>query len=115
MINYESPVFVSLVLYTIYALLLFAAGLTAWSVVRGLRLQGRLPHGRVAMGVGLLLVLTLTATWLLASTKPLNVNGKLFADVFWLRTSDMLIGTSVVLIVVAVASIVVSQIINRKS
>ena len=41
MINYESPLYIDIVLYTIYALLLAATVLTVWSAVRSLRLQGR--------------------------------------------------------------------------
>lgn len=107
MINYASPTFVSLVLWVLYVLLALALGLTAWSVLRGTRLQGRLPHGRLPWAVAALVVLTMGASWLAASTEPLRVNGKTYDNVFWLRTSDMLIGTSAVLMAVAVALVVI--------
>ena len=112
--NFESPTFVSLVLITIYVLLLVATALTVWSVLRGLRLQGKdggrengVPARSIALLTAALLVVTMGATWLLGSTKPMVVNGKAFADTFWLRTSDMLITTPIVLIVMlAIVSIV---------
>ena len=114
MINYESPLYVSIVLYTIYALLLLATALTGGSVIRSMHLQGTeggRQHGVPARSIVLftiaLLVVTMAVTWLLGSTKPLMNNGKAFTDTFWLKTSDMLIITPIVLIVVlCVASLV---------
>ena len=107
MINYESPLYVSIVLYTIYALLLLAAALTGWSVVRSLRLQGKeggrlhgVPARRITLITLALVVATMAVTWMLGSTKPLMNNGKTFADAFWLKTSDMFIITPIVLIAV---------------
>ena len=106
MIDYESPTYVSIVLYTIYGLLLLAVVLTGWSMVRSLRLQGKeggwqngVPARRIAFLTVALLVLTMAITWLLGSTKPLSINGETFSDAFWLKTSDMLIATSIVLII----------------
>ena len=47
-------------------------------------------------------VLYNNAAYLLAGTQPLVINGKPFSDTFWLRTSDMFINTSVVLILIAI-------------
>ena len=112
MIDLSSPLFVELLLWTIYVLIAVAVGLTAWSLVRGVRLQGRgavqsygIPVGRIAWGVAALLVVVLGVTFALGSTEPLTVNGRTFADAFWLRTSDMLINTSFVLILIAVLGV----------
>ncbi|MCR5680027.1 MAG: hypothetical protein K6G08_07465 [Prevotella sp.] len=113
MIDYESPLFISIQLYAMYALLLAAAGLTVWSLVRSARMLGGsrqtdngIPVRRIAWLSVLLLVLTLLLTWLLADTTPLTINSKTYADVFWLRVSDMLINTSLILIIVAAAGTV---------
>ena len=110
MMNFASPLFVDIVLCTIYVLLLAAVALTAWSVVRGLRTRGGegasehgVPARKIALLTLALLLLTLGTTWLLGSTAPLTVNGKPFTSAFWLKTSDMLIATPVVLAVVLVA------------
>ncbi len=105
---YESPLFVELLLDGIYLLLIAVVGLTAWSALRTVRLrkgqdgEERIPARGIAWGVAALLVLTLSATALLADTTPLTINGKTFSDTFWLRVSDMLINTSGVLMLVAI-------------
>lgn len=116
MIDYESPVFVSIVLYTIYALLLLAVGLTVWSVVRSLRMRGKEHASRKVIWSTLaLLLVTLGATWLMAGTKPLNVNGRLYDNSTWLRISDILIMTPIILIVVIAVLMIVAEVIRRRS
>ena len=112
MLNPSSPVFIELLLWTMYALLAAAVGLTCWSLVHGFRLRGRgpvrsngIPVGRIAWGTVALLVVTLLLTYILGSTEPLTINGNIYADAFWLRVSDMLINTSLVLIGVAVIGV----------
>ncbi|MCR4604358.1 MAG: hypothetical protein K5683_12620 [Prevotella sp.] len=121
MIDYESPVYVSIVLYTIYALLLLAVGLTVWSVVRGMRRQGRADlavadrrQRKVALATLGLVVVVMAIAWLLGSTSPLSVNGQPYADAFWLRTSDMLIMTPLVLIAIIGVLMIISEIVRRK-
>ena len=113
MIDYESPLFIDVLLITTYTLLLVAAGLTVWSLVRSARMlagsrsaTNGIPARRIAWLSVLLLAATLLLTWLLASTTPLSINGETYADTFWLRVSDMLINTSLVLIALATAGTV---------
>ena len=121
--NYASPVFVSIVLYAIYVLLLLAVGLTVWSVVRSIRLQGKcddeaakgLPQRSIAIFTAALLLVIMGAAWLFSSTKPLHVNGKTFTVVFWLRTSDMLIITPLVLVAIIAVLMGVAEIRRRKN
>ena len=107
MINYESPQFASLVLIVIYVLTVVTIAVTVWSVVHTMRTaqsesrSNGIPTRRIVCLVVALLVLLLTVTALTASTSPLFINGKTYDDAFWLRVSDMLIGTSLVLIAVA--------------
>ena len=117
----ESPLFIDIVLYTIYVLLAAAVLLTVWSVVRsyskcearGTRFENGVPVRRIAWLTAGVLVVTLAVTWLTASTQPLNINGKIYADAFWLRISDMLINTALVLIVIVVGVMVFSEIKTR--
>ena len=44
---------------------------------------------------------TVVVTYLAGSEEPLMVNGTLFEDGFWLKVTDMLIVSSVILIIVA--------------
>lgn len=115
-----SPWYVDALLYAIYALFALAAGLAVWSLVHGHRqgsnqaLQHWMPAKRIAWGVVALLVLTLLATFVLASTRPEHVNGREFTDALWLRLSDMLINSSLVLLAVTVICVVFSVIRSRK-
>ena len=124
----ESPFFVDIVLYAIYVLLCVAVLLTVWSTIRSLRRCGGtlakqqengVPKGRVAWLTAGVLVVTLAVTWFAASTQPLSINGKAYTDTFWLRISDMLINTTLVLIVLVVIAVIYSnlksQISNSKS
>lgn len=108
MINFESPLFINILLYAIYALLVLAVGLALWSAFRSMHRQGTgekrsngIPSRIILIATVAMLIGALVLTYLLADTHPLLINGKPFADVFWLRTSDMLINTSIFLIVVA--------------
>jgi hypothetical protein len=105
---YESPVFVSILLHVIYALLAVAVVIMVWSMVRSLRQKSggdSIVHGiavrRIAIATALLLLTIMALTWLLASTTPLTINSRTYDDPFWLRASDMLINTSIILIVLA--------------
>ena len=109
--NYESPVFVSIVLYTIYVLLAVAAGVTLWSAVKGVRRE--MLNMKRAMGIVLLLAATMGLGWMTADTRPLTVNGKPYTDVFWLRASDMLITTTAVLTTVLMLAILYSLLTRR--
>ena len=111
MIDFSSPTFVNVLLYCIYALLLVGVALLVWSAVcsvrrnRGQSVSNGLPVRRIAWGVVALVVVVLGLTCLLANTQPLSINGRTFDDVFWLRTSDMLITTSLVLMGIAVVGV----------
>jgi len=117
---YESPLFVELLLDSISLLIVAALALTVWSVVHSLHLRrgqadnDRVPARRIAWGVAALLVLTMAATALLADTTPLSINGRAFTDTFWLRMSDMLINTSGILMLVAVACVVGGEVKNKR-
>ncbi len=105
---YTDPVFIDILLGTLYVMLVLVTLLVVWSAVRSLRLrEGKeldwgFPSKRIAWGVAILVVATLAITALLADTTPLVINGKMYTDTLWLRIGDMMIWTSAVLIVVAV-------------
>ena len=114
MINFESPLFIDILLYAIYAMIAVAIGLSAWSMLRSVLKQDKsdarsngIPTRRIAIITAAVLLVSLVLTGLLASTRPLVINGKAFNDEFWLRISDMLINTSVVLIIIAVIGAVI--------
>lgn len=107
---YASSWFVELLLWTLYVLLAVTTALAVWSAVRSVVVRSREQGARgkergvrrlsmaVACGV---LALTLLLCWLLSGTEPMVVNGRLYADAFWLSVADTLIYASLVLIVAA--------------
>lgn len=107
---FNAPLLTDALLVFTYVLCAMAAAVALVSVVRGVRMRGGssygvggVPSGRIALGVALLLVVTLAVTFALGSSEPLRVNGKVFADALWLKLTDMFIWTSAVLGLVAVA------------
>ena len=118
--NFESPIFVNIVLGTLYVLLAVAVVATAWSTFRGMRMQEpseRMQHGiptrRIAWLTAAALLVVMLLAWLLGSTKAIYVNGKEYADAFWLRISDMFIYSVAALLVAAGVCVAVSQIAGR--
>ena len=92
---------IDVILYTIYILLAVGIGLALWSALRHVRVTPLM----LGVAAGMLTILALT--YFLADTTPLTINGRTF-DEFWLRVSDMLIWTSVVLMLIAVLGVVIS-------
>ena len=105
---YESPLFVDLLLWTVYVLLTLAVGLMLWSMLRHPRqlVRGGSAAAWVAFG---LFVATLVVGCLLADDSPILINGKPYCDAFWLRMTDTLIISSLVLIVLAVVGVVLGM------
>ena len=88
-------------------------GLAVFGAVNGLRknkgenvVVNNVPARRISVAVILGTALLLVLTYAFSSTDALLVNGERFTDTFWLRTAGMFIGTSLLLIVVAVGAVV---------
>lgn len=109
---YSSPLFIDILLIVIYVMLAAAIGLVVWSAFHSLKKRDRqttelgFPAKHIVWGVVVLLLLTLTFTYLFADTTPIIINGKPYSDAFWLRISDIFINTSLVLIVTAVGCVI---------
>ena len=108
----HTPLYVDLLLWLIYLLLIASIGFVIWSTLRSLRLrkgQSTKSNGivtRIITGAtAAVLVLSLLLTYLLGGTQPLMSNGKPFTDTFWLRTSDMFINTSIILVIIAALAV----------
>lgn len=109
--EYNAPVFTDVLLIFMYLLLAVSLFVALFAVVRGYKTRSAesvvngIRVGRIAWGTVALLVVSLVVTFLCGSSAPVSVNGKAFADVFWLKTTDMFIYTSSILIVVAVGAV----------
>lgn len=106
----KTELLASLMLALMAVMLVAAVATVVWAAVRTARrrrggvvlTENRVPARRIVLltlaGTAVLLLLTFA----LGSASPLVINGKPFADGFWLRAADMFISSSVVLLVVAV-------------
>lgn len=87
-------------LWLVYAVVAVAFVVTVVSAIRPFYVSPRKPSGRGWAVIGFTALLLLV-TYLLGSDQPMVINGILFSDGFWLRVTDMLIMSSVILIIVA--------------
>ena len=104
-----NDILIDIELVVIYLVIFVTTVITIWSAVRSLKKRDRsqnivnnIPVTKIAYGVTALLVVCLLLTFLLGSSKPIQLGEKLYTDSFWLKISDMFIYTSGILIVVAV-------------
>ena len=65
-----------------------------------------MPARRITLYVVGGTIMLLVLTFALSSTESLTVNGAPFTDAFWLRAAGMFIGTSLLLIVIAIGAVV---------
>ena len=114
--NFVSPAIADVMLWLMYITLAVAMSVTAYSVWHGLRFRRKgddvvngVPAGRIGWCVAIGFVLLLVVTFLLGSSKPIVTNGERFTDVFWLKTTDMFIYTSIILIIGCFVSAIVSR------
>lgn len=120
--EYNAPLLTGALLVFVYLMVTLAAAAAVLSVWHGLRTRSRsdstvnrVPAGKIALITLLLLAASLIATFLLGSTKPVEVNGEPFAEAFWLKLTDMFINTITILMLVAAAAVVANLMgLNRK-
>lgn len=111
--NFNAPLFTDVLLVLMLLLTAGAIGVAAWSVVRAgkvnrgaERVVNNIPVRKIGMAVGVGTAVMLLLTFLLASSAPMRINGLDYTDTFWLRASGMFVSTSLLMIVVAIASVV---------
>lgn len=112
----DPTLIVDIVLWSVYLLLGASLAATAWSAFHGIRTHERTAdplaaRHTAALGsaTAALLALTLLMTYLLASTQPVVSNGQPFTDPVWLRLTDMLIYTPLLLICVCSVLVVIAK------
>ena len=114
--NIISPVIADVMLGLMYLVLVIACVVTAFSVWHGLRTRRKgsdvvngVPAGRIGWLVAVGFVVIMVLTFALGSTQPILTNGTLLTDTFWLRTADMFIYTSIILIIGCFVSAIISR------
>ncbi|MBQ9677808.1 MAG: hypothetical protein IJV44_06700 [Prevotella sp.] len=95
-------------LWLMYAALFVALVVAIYSAVHSFRhrtdsiaASNKVPRKSIAWGVTGFTVVLLLVTCLAGSSQPLIINGISYTDRFWLKTTDGLIISSVILIVIA--------------
>ena len=93
-----NDILIDIELVVMYLVILVTTVITIWSAVRSLKRRDRsqnivnnIPVTKIAYGVAALLVVCLLLTFLLGSTKPIQLGENLFTDSLWLKISDMFI------------------------
>ena len=117
-------------LWLMYAALAVALVVAVMSAVRSfqyradsLAASNRVPRRKIAWGVTAFTIVLLVVACLLGSAQPLIINGVSYTDRFWLKTTDGLIVSAVILMVIAACFVLYgmsglnrkSKIVNRKS
>lgn len=110
--DFNAPLLTDMLLGYIYLMVVVAIGVTAYSVVHGIRTRGRqsltengVPAGRITIITWGVTFALLASTFALGSTDPIKVNGKDFCEGIWLRLSDMFIISSGVMILLAILAV----------
>ena len=88
-------------LWLMYVTVAVAIVVTVVSAVRPLLITPKRDAGNRGWLIVAFTAVLLLVTWLLGSDRPLVVNGIVFSDAFWLKSTDMLIVSSLILIVLA--------------
>ncbi len=109
----NAPLLTGVLIGLVELIIIAAVAVALWAVVRSMRRGGNyndkengINARRIALWVGVGTAVVLVVTFVLGSSSALRVNGKIYADWFWLKASDMFVWSSVVLLVVAIAAVV---------
>ena len=104
---------VDIILIVVYLMLAAAVGVLIFSVVRSGSMGGKsfmvvngIPVGKIFAAITVVQVAVLALTFALGSDIALSVNGKTYSEWFWLKTADMFIYTSALMLIVASALVV---------
>lgn len=117
--TFNAPLMTDAVIWLMILLLIVLLCLVAWSYLmshkKGQRSdsQHRIPAKKLSRGIGIMTLILLILSFVFGSTSAIKVNNEMYDSSFWLKTSDMLIFTSLVLMLVAAIAIVFSLMKNR--
>ena len=109
--EFNAPLLTDVVLVLMYLLFFGPLGVAIWSLVKGLKYRGErvvngVPARKIAVCVAGGTLLLLLLTFLFGSSDAIVINGKPYETWAWLKLADMIDDNSIVLIVVAVATVV---------
>lgn len=103
------PLLTNTVLVFTYIVLFLSIAIAAWALVKEILLGAQMPSIQNGIKVKFIRNATfisiptlLILFFLLGSSSPLKVNGIFFNNTFWLKTSDMFISVSILLLFIGV-------------
>lgn len=117
--TFNAPLMTDAVIWLMVILLLVLLCLVAWSYLMSHKISKRnesqhhIPAKKLSRGIGLMTLILLILSFVFGSKSAIKVNNEIYDSSFWLKTSDMLIFTSLVLMFLAVLAIVFSVMKNR--
>ncbi len=111
--NFNEPALTSAVMVFVIAVFVLALAVTVWAMLTALRRGGSgqavingVPAMKIAIGVAAVTTVTLVVTFLAGSSAPFSVNGKVFDGALALKTADMFVASSAVMMTLALVAVV---------
>ena len=117
--TFNAPLMTDAVIWLMVLLLIVLLCLVAWSYLMSHKKrkkndsQHHIPARKLSRGIGFMTLILLVLSFVFGSTSAIKVNNEMYDSSFWLKTSDMLIFTSLVLMFIAATAIVLSVMKNR--
>ena len=119
--NFNAPLLTDALLWLMVMLLLGASALTAWSVATFIRKRGKtdtrtnnIPAKAISYTMAITTAALLVLSFSAGSSEPIRANGLQYSSWLWLKSADMFITTSTIMIAVASATIITFSIINKR-
>lgn len=110
--NFNEPLLTNAILLLMALLLLGTLATAVWAVLVSRRMsrdvyaeENGIKTKRMAMLVAASTFVVMVLSFVLGSSKPLLINATPFTDVFWLKTADMFVWSSVIMLVVALVAV----------
>lgn len=111
--DFNAPLFTNVLIFLMWGLLIGCFLLAIYSLVRSSRKdtsQDEKIHGVPARKISRVTWLgtlgLLVLTFLVGSSTPIGVNGNTYGDWLWLKISDMLVYTSIILLLGAIVAVI---------
>lgn len=111
--DFNAPLFTDLLLAVMVLFLLMTAGLTGYAFLHSSKLnQGMdkttngIPSRKLSRTVWLGTLAIMIVCFVFGSSLPMKINGEEYADSFWLRTSDMFVSASLLLLIGAIGAVI---------
>lgn len=119
--QFNVPIMTDTIIILSIILVVGAIVATIWSVIATTRknkslwhsAENGIPKGKIQITTFLTLAIIMIITFIFGSKQPLTINQLSYDNASWLKTADMLITTSAILLIVAILCIIAAKIIDR--